>query len=131
MGSGLLGWAANLCCISWTLFVCVIFSFPTLRPVTALNMNYASVRLRPDSVDPIHNLKHRLSRSGSCSSLCAFHKFSFPTTFTETERRVWYFLHAHKHYKGPTSNIRQGVSSEGTYEKGQDGEKEKLPAYQV
>jgi hypothetical protein len=43
MGDGLLGWAANVACISWTLFVCVIFSFPTLKPVTALNMNYASV----------------------------------------------------------------------------------------
>ena len=43
MGPGLLGWAANITCISWTLFVSVIFSLPTLLPVTSVNMNYASV----------------------------------------------------------------------------------------
>ncbi|KAK7441808.1 polyamine transporter tpo5 [Stygiomarasmius scandens] len=43
MGNGILGKAANWICISWTLFVCVIFSFPTVRPVTPENMNYASV----------------------------------------------------------------------------------------
>ncbi|KZS89352.1 APC amino acid permease [Sistotremastrum niveocremeum HHB9708] len=40
---GLLGWAANITCITWTCFVVVIFSIPTLKPVTAQNMNYASV----------------------------------------------------------------------------------------
>jgi len=43
MGSGILGWAANVNCIVWTLFVCVIFSFPTTLPVTPQTMNYASV----------------------------------------------------------------------------------------
>lgn len=43
MGSGIVGWAANIACISWTLFVCVIFSLPTVLPVTRENMNYASV----------------------------------------------------------------------------------------
>ncbi|KAI6117502.1 amino acid/polyamine transporter I [Pisolithus croceorrhizus] len=43
MGSGIIGWAANIACISWTLFVCVIFSLPTILPVTKDNMNYASV----------------------------------------------------------------------------------------
>ncbi|OSX57878.1 hypothetical protein POSPLADRAFT_1155215 [Postia placenta MAD-698-R-SB12] len=43
MGDGLLGWAANLTCICWTLFVCVIFCIPTELPVTSTNMNYASV----------------------------------------------------------------------------------------
>ncbi|KAI0078389.1 APC amino acid permease [Panus rudis PR-1116 ss-1] len=43
MGDGLLGWAANVTCIVWTLFVCVIFSLPTIIPVTKENMNYASV----------------------------------------------------------------------------------------
>ncbi|KIK25246.1 hypothetical protein PISMIDRAFT_677513 [Pisolithus microcarpus 441] len=43
MGSGIIGWAANIACISWTLFVCVIFSLPTILPVTRENMNYASV----------------------------------------------------------------------------------------
>ena len=43
MGDGVLGWACNCACIVWTLFVCVIFSLPTIRPVTAQNMNYAAV----------------------------------------------------------------------------------------
>ncbi|PCH43180.1 APC amino acid permease [Wolfiporia cocos MD-104 SS10] len=43
MGNGALGWAANLACIFWTMFVCVIFCIPTELPVTKTNMNYASV----------------------------------------------------------------------------------------
>lgn len=43
MGNGILGWAVNINCILWTLFVTVIFSIPTLLPVTKENMNYASV----------------------------------------------------------------------------------------
>lgn len=43
LGDGLLGWAFNINCICWTLFVFVIFSFPTIRPITKDNMNYASV----------------------------------------------------------------------------------------
>ncbi|KAF8901008.1 APC amino acid permease [Gymnopilus junonius] len=43
MGDGLLGWACNCMCILWTLFVVVIFSLPNIMPVTADNMNYASV----------------------------------------------------------------------------------------
>ncbi|KAI0270633.1 APC amino acid permease [Gloeopeniophorella convolvens] len=43
MGDGLLGWAANINCILWTLFVSVIFSIPTYLPVTKDTMNYASV----------------------------------------------------------------------------------------
>lgn len=42
MGDGWLGWTANILCISWTLFVCVIFSLPNILPVTAQNMNYAA-----------------------------------------------------------------------------------------
>ncbi|KAJ7042774.1 amino acid permease, partial [Mycena alexandri] len=87
MGSGALGWAANIACISWTLFVCVIFSFPTVKPVTKLNMNYASV-------------------------------ITVGVMFISL---VWYFAGARKHYKGPTSNIRDHhLESEGdvpVYEK--------------
>jgi len=43
MGDGIIGLGANCICISWTLFVCVIFSFPTTLPVTPQTMNYASV----------------------------------------------------------------------------------------
>ena len=43
MGDGWLGWYFNVNCIVWTLFVSVLFSLPTYFPVTAENMNYASV----------------------------------------------------------------------------------------
>ncbi|KAF8797589.1 hypothetical protein BYT27DRAFT_7265596 [Phlegmacium glaucopus] len=43
MGDGWLGLLFNCTCITWTLFVSVIFSIPTILPVTKLNMNYASV----------------------------------------------------------------------------------------
>ncbi|CAE6418024.1 unnamed protein product [Rhizoctonia solani] len=43
MGDGFLGWAVNIMCILWTLFVAVILALPTIMPVTQLNMNYASV----------------------------------------------------------------------------------------
>jgi amino acid transporter len=43
LGDGLLGWAVNLNCIVWTLFVSVIFSLPTYLPVTSNTMNYSSV----------------------------------------------------------------------------------------
>ncbi|KAH8822686.1 APC amino acid permease [Flagelloscypha sp. PMI_526] len=38
-----LGTLANWMCILWVCFVCIIFSFPTVLPVTPQNMNYASV----------------------------------------------------------------------------------------
>ncbi|KAG8749739.1 hypothetical protein FRC12_013255 [Ceratobasidium sp. 428] len=43
MGDGALGWTVNSICILWTIFVAVILAIPTVRPVTKLNMNYASV----------------------------------------------------------------------------------------
>jgi Amino acid permease len=43
LGDGLLGWAVNITCIVFTLFVSVIFSMPTYLPVTKDTMNYASV----------------------------------------------------------------------------------------
>ncbi|THH20951.1 hypothetical protein EW146_g508 [Bondarzewia mesenterica] len=43
MGNGILGWSCNIICILWTLFVVVIFSIPTVLPVTKDNMNYAAV----------------------------------------------------------------------------------------
>jgi len=45
MGDGWLGLACNITCVLWTIFVCIIFSFPTVVPVTPENMNYASVSL--------------------------------------------------------------------------------------
>jgi hypothetical protein len=43
LGDGLLGWAVNINCIVWTLFVSAIFSLPTYLPVTKNTMNYAAV----------------------------------------------------------------------------------------
>ncbi|KAH9003628.1 APC amino acid permease [Lactarius hatsudake] len=43
LGDGWFGWAVNINCIVWTLFVSVIFSLPTYLPVTKNTMNYASV----------------------------------------------------------------------------------------
>ncbi|KAF8064061.1 APC amino acid permease [Lyophyllum atratum] len=43
MGDGFIGKACNFICITWTLFIVVIFSLPTVLPVTPSNMNYASV----------------------------------------------------------------------------------------
>ncbi len=43
MGDGWMGLLCNINCIVWTLFICVIFSLPTIMPVTPENMNYASV----------------------------------------------------------------------------------------
>jgi Amino acid permease len=45
MGDGWVGWVANITCVTWTCFICVIFALPTVLPVTAATMNYASVSL--------------------------------------------------------------------------------------
>ncbi|KAG9315608.1 APC amino acid permease [Chiua virens] len=42
LGNGWLGTFVNIWTILWILFISVIFSLPTLLPVTALNMNYAA-----------------------------------------------------------------------------------------
>ncbi|KAI9454223.1 APC amino acid permease [Lactarius psammicola] len=43
LGDGWFGWVINVNCIVWTLFVSVIFSLPTVLPVTKDTMNYAAV----------------------------------------------------------------------------------------
>ncbi|KAG8678067.1 hypothetical protein FRC08_018090 [Ceratobasidium sp. 394] len=43
MGDGALGWTVNSICILWSLFITIILAFPTIRPVTMRNMNYASI----------------------------------------------------------------------------------------
>ncbi|KAG9315623.1 amino acid permease [Chiua virens] len=42
MGDGWFGTFVNIWCILWVLFISVLFSLPTLLPVTAINMNYAA-----------------------------------------------------------------------------------------
>lgn len=45
LGDGVLGNFCNWLSIIWTCFITVIFSLPTVLPVTKDNMNYASVRV--------------------------------------------------------------------------------------
>ncbi|KAI9726161.1 MAG: hypothetical protein M1828_001834 [Chrysothrix sp. TS-e1954] len=40
---GKFSWFINLCAVAWTTFVTIIFILPTIRPVTAQNMNYCVV----------------------------------------------------------------------------------------
>jgi amino acid transporter len=73
MGDGWLGWSFNVACVAWVAFVCVIFSMPTVLPVTPQNMNYASV-------------------------------ITCGVVFLAL---AWYFAGAHRHYKGPLSNVHK------------------------
>lgn len=43
LGRGPLMWICNGLAVAWVSFVVVILALPTVRPVTAVNMNYASV----------------------------------------------------------------------------------------
>jgi hypothetical protein len=101
MGTGLLGWVANVTCIVWTCFIVVIFSLPNLKPVTPQNMNYASVI----TVGVV--LSGYVVRIARVSSPCS------------RSSRLWYVLAAHKHYKGPRSNLEDDrqPSRETTQEK--------------
>jgi hypothetical protein len=42
---GKFGYLVNIWAVIWTAFVSIIFLFPTIRPVTTLNMNFAIVFL--------------------------------------------------------------------------------------
>ncbi|GAA6059145.1 hypothetical protein JCM10212_003892 [Sporobolomyces blumeae] len=42
LGRGFLSWTINLIAVFWTSFVVIILALPTIRPVDAENMNYAS-----------------------------------------------------------------------------------------
>ena len=111
MGNGILGWAVNINCILWTLFVTVIFSIPTVLPVTKENMNYASVITGGVIILAWFVLP-------SCiESLCAL---AFPRLHS-----IWYILgyasitidhlsvlmhqlpSGRQHYHGPTSNLHE------------------------
>lgn len=102
MGDGMLGLAANTICISWTLFVCVIFSFPTVLPVTAANMNYASVSV----IRTMNSLT--LLPGDNCGRsipfVVGFH-FIRDNPFNHFFS-VWYILGGHRHYHGPQSNLK-------------------------
>jgi hypothetical protein len=91
---GALGWVANVTCIVWTCFIVVIFSLPNLKPVGD------------------HRGRRRVVwvRSSSHARL--------PSTCSRGPR-LWYVLAAHKHYKGPRSNLEDDrqPSRETTQEK--------------
>ena len=78
MGPGWLGWTCNVTCITWTLFISVLFSLPTTFPVTAENMNYASV----------------IAVGVIVSSLCVPLSSTSSNTLISIFRskRIWYFL---------------------------------------
>ena len=80
LGDGLLGWAVNINCIVWTLFVSVIFSLPTYLPVTKNTMNYAAV---------ITGSVVLLSMYAAAQSL--FRPDSPADTFFPS-LRIWYFV---------------------------------------
>jgi hypothetical protein len=90
MGDGLLGWVANVSCIIWTCFIVVIFSLPNYKPVTPQNMNYAAVITGGVVI---------ISGCVDSSSIILIKWILMITG------RLWYMLGAHRHYKGPRSNL--------------------------
>jgi choline transport protein len=40
---GKFGWIVNATAVTWVVFLDIIYCFPTVRPVTSMNMNYVSV----------------------------------------------------------------------------------------
>ena len=40
---GKFGWIVNATAVTWVVFLDIIYCFPTVRPVTSVNMNYVSV----------------------------------------------------------------------------------------
>ena len=111
MGTGFVGKAANWICIVWTVFICVIFSFPTIKPITPDNMNYASVSNNgPQGASPLivfsfqgHNRRGHGFRIVSLS-------IAFSSTLISyflSKHSAWYMISGHRHYTGPRSNLDQ------------------------
>lgn len=77
LGDGIIGNFCNWLSIFWTCFITVIFSLPTVFPVTKDNMNYASVRslrysdVRDETYTPCPT-RWRLLRAESCFYHCEF-----------------------------------------------------------
>ena len=109
MGDGWMGLLSNSICISWTLFVCVIFSIPTNLPVTDLNMNYASVSFLSIFYQNFaYFFLQGNHRRGNCISLVSFASIFIIYSSCDVHNcacSVWYFGAAHKHYNGPKSNL--------------------------
>lgn len=109
MGDGWVGRLCNIACITWTLFVCVIFALPTNLPVTAENMNYAAVSvMAPPCYFWLTRLKYlghhswrnhpRLVRPTIASNSCL-------TLRLPPLSSIWYWTAARNHYVGPQSNL--------------------------
>jgi hypothetical protein len=108
MGAGWLGWTCNIICIAWTLFVSVLFSLPTYFPVTAENMNYASVItvgvivlslcVPHPPLPPIHSPLSLVQKGSGISlgMLPFLQQWEYRLTASCTYR-------ARAHYKGPVS----------------------------
>ena len=114
MGDGWMGLLCSSICISWTLFICVIFSIPTNLPVTTLNMNYASVSFSSTFYQKIslilffcHFFLQGNHPRSYCICLVSFASIFFTVYFDVRicGCSVWYFAAAHKHYTGPKSNL--------------------------
>jgi hypothetical protein len=83
--------------------VAIILCFPTVRPVTKLNMNYASV----------------ITTGVVFLSLCVLlflfsHSISHPLPARDQRElndaySVWYILGGRRHYKGPMGNASASV----------------------
>ena len=128
MGAGWFGWAVNVTCVLWTLFVCVVFSMPNVLPVTGENMNYAAVSnayffRRRSADDP------RIANHGWCSrfvAVSAHNSFiidaklmcslGFGTSWGECNLFLLLLpIHSYssgrRHYHGPTSDLPDVTSS--------------------
>ena len=115
MGDGLLGWAANVICILWTCFVCIIFALPTYLPVTGETMNYAAVRPAPPVLLALCRCSRSRRRTRTADHGRRHPAFSVSARRVRSEgesrliararvRSVWYFAGGRRHYKGPQSN---------------------------
>ena len=107
MGSGWLGLICNCICITWTLFMCALFSLPTNLPVTTLNMNYASVSscLLSTTISLIFSQGNY--RWSYCLGLVSCRIYL--TDHFDAHNcwhSLWYFAAAHKYYTGPKSNLK-------------------------
>jgi len=67
---GALGWAANIICISWTLFICIILSLPTDLPTNAQLFNYVrDISFGYLDAEPHYSCRPRRSLVPSCCSV--------------------------------------------------------------
>lgn len=112
---GVCGTQVNLNCIMWTLFVTVIFSIPTVLPVTKDTMNYAAVIT--GSVVILAGTWFVLGYV-SCLLTAPFrrsHRIDAPPhAYMVMLADFWSTYSAHRHYHGPQSNLHEGDAHPST-----------------